>query len=257
MVRNQKFKDNNRIDTRLNGHPMLVLNNVYNIGDTIYCLHITSNFRTSLSHYYEIMLNKRCYIDLKFIYKIECKSQMNVKNTISEKKFNEILDKMTTLHESGTIKSKKEYFEFYDKYISKEKKIYNIARLARRIRQRCDKARAYYKVYLSGTDDKVVTDLCNEIFGICNDAVDISKLVLENDELTREEAFDELREKGYITKNTCKTIKKITNLEEDFVIKEDYQYIPNELSKKNLKDYVENKINVIWQFVLSIKDLSL
>ena len=252
MVKNQKFKDTNKLDTKLNGHPMLVLNNVNNIGDTIYCLHISSSFRTSLSHYYEINLSKKCYIDLKFIYKLECKNQTEVKHTITQKMFNEIIDKMTKLHESGTIRSRNEYIEYYDKFISKEKKRYNIERMVREIGAACDNARQIYKGYIAS---KNINERCNlekEIELICQKAFELSKLLLDKPESTREEAFEALVEENYLTKRSCKTLNKIT---EKFDITQYSYEIGNVLTEDELKDYVENKINVIWQFALNIKDL--
>lgn len=253
MAKNLMFKDNNKIDTRLNGHPMLVLNNVENINDIAYCLHVSSNYAKDLKHYYEIKLSKDCYIDLKYVYKIECKVQMEVKETINEKKFKEVVDKMTKLHETGKVEESSEYEEFYNKYILIQKNRYNLERIIREIEASCRKARTYYKLYLSEYRSKVKRDLYNELTNICIKAIELANFILDA-ELPREEAFEALKEKNIITKNTCKTLKKIISALDKFDISQETYGLQHELTEEELDDFVTNKINVIWQYALSLRD---
>ena len=77
-VKNIKFKDNNFIDTRINGHPILILNQVNTLDDDLYALKISGSYSNidGLKNYYILKpngqnkLRKASYIDLRYVYKL-------------------------------------------------------------------------------------------------------------------------------------------------------------------------------------------
>lgn len=78
-VKNIIFKDTNTIDTRLNGHPMMVLNKVSLIGDKVYLLKLSGSYGAmdQLKNFYPLKnigagLRKASYIDLRYVYERKC-----------------------------------------------------------------------------------------------------------------------------------------------------------------------------------------
>lgn len=58
-VKNIKFKDNDYLDTRINGHPVIILNEVESYKDSIYFLKISGSYDTveGLKKYYILRPN--------------------------------------------------------------------------------------------------------------------------------------------------------------------------------------------------------
>lgn len=80
FFKNVMFKDydgKERIDTRLNGHPFLILNDVEELGDKCYALKLTSKkfdkkVQYSLPQLATVpKLKKNSYVDLNNVYEIE------------------------------------------------------------------------------------------------------------------------------------------------------------------------------------------
>lgn len=75
--KNVVFNDSDgkkRVDTRISGHPYLILNDVQNLGDKCYALKITSRELFAISQYYllknatEPNLKKNSYVNLNIIF---------------------------------------------------------------------------------------------------------------------------------------------------------------------------------------------
>lgn len=118
FVKNLRFRDTSTVDTRLNGHPVLVLN-VANIGERFYGLKISGsyNYSEGLENYYIIKpnrsngLKKTSYIDLRYIYENECKN-IPCAGQIYENEFNNIMKQLDKVQE----KYKNENYEKLKKY---------------------------------------------------------------------------------------------------------------------------------------------
>ena len=106
-VKNIKFKDNNFIDTRINGHPILILNQVNTLGDDLYALKISGSYSNidGLKNYYILKpngqnkLRKASYIDLRYVYKLPNQNITCYNKCVSEKQYNEIITKLKEVQE--------------------------------------------------------------------------------------------------------------------------------------------------------------
>lgn len=100
-VKNICFKDTNTIDTRINGHPMMVLNTVKDIGDRVYLLKMSGSYGSmdNLGNYYLLKatnstgIRKASYVDLRFVYEITCNNVQPVAH-IGEQEYQNLSQKL-------------------------------------------------------------------------------------------------------------------------------------------------------------------
>mgnify|MGYP000189300177 CR=1 FL=1 len=110
-VKNIKFKDNNFIDTRINGHPILILNQVNTLDDDLYALKISGSYSNidGLKNYYILKpngqnkLRKASYIDLRYVYKLPNQNITCYNKCVSEKQYNEIEKEIEKIQSSENI----------------------------------------------------------------------------------------------------------------------------------------------------------
>lgn len=126
-VKNIKFKDSDNLDTRLNGHPVIVLNEVNNSKDSIYILKMSGSYDTvdGLEKYYILRpngdnkLRKASYVDLRYVYKISYENIPCYDKFISPQQYNEILEKLEKT-QSDEEEYDETYLEFKNTYLSKK-----------------------------------------------------------------------------------------------------------------------------------------
>lgn len=73
FIRNVKFKDGG-IDTRINGHPFVLLEDVIDVGQKVKCLKITSQIRSNQIKLGKHFLRKQSYVDLNKVYYLNINS---------------------------------------------------------------------------------------------------------------------------------------------------------------------------------------
>lgn len=101
-MKNIVFKDTNTIDTRLNGHPMVVLNEVSKIGDKVYLLKLSGSFGSmdQFNNFYSLKagpatgLRKASYVDLRYVYEKECNNAQPVAH-LSQNEYQKMVKKLS------------------------------------------------------------------------------------------------------------------------------------------------------------------
>lgn len=128
--KNLIFKDTLKHDFRINGHPVLILT-AANFGDKFYALKISGTYKYSegLKNYYLLKPNKKkgiyktSYIDLRYIYELECKNIPPYVAIITEKELKEIITKLQKVQ----LIIKNENYRYIEKYYN-IKNVYNVGK---------------------------------------------------------------------------------------------------------------------------------
>lgn len=105
-VKNIIFKDTNQMDTRINGHPVIVLNSIKEFGEKVYSLKMSSSYSSveELKNYYLLKpskangLRKASYVDLRYVYDFEC-TNIPAYNQIDIKDFEYIKGKLKAIQD--------------------------------------------------------------------------------------------------------------------------------------------------------------
>lgn len=114
------FKDTQKHDIRINGHPVLILT-CANLGDKFYALKISKDFKYSeREKYYPLKKNsskgifKASYIDLRYIYELKCTNRPPHQMVVTESEFKQIikeLERVQSVNEDENYKYIKDYYK--------------------------------------------------------------------------------------------------------------------------------------------------
>lgn len=114
------FLDTLKHDIRIKGHPVIILT-VANFGDKFYGLKIsgTYNYSEGLKNYYTLKPNpkkkiyKTSYIDLRYIYELECKNNPPIESVVTQEEFEIILNKLKSVQAIRKHENYKYIEEYY------------------------------------------------------------------------------------------------------------------------------------------------
>ncbi len=126
-VKNIRFKDNDYLDIRMNGHPVIILNEIRNYKDNIYVLKMSGSYDTmeGLKNYFILKpnkdnkLKKASYVDLRYVYKINCENIPCYEKFVSQQQYEEILRKLEIV-QSNSDSNDEFYLEFKSLYLTKK-----------------------------------------------------------------------------------------------------------------------------------------
>lgn len=121
---NLTFKDTEKHDIRINGHPILILT-AANFGDKFYALKISGDYKYSeRENYFPLKKNaskgiyKLSYIDLRYIYELNCTNKPPYENVVTENEFKKILkelERVQSVKEDENYKYIKDYYKIKEK----------------------------------------------------------------------------------------------------------------------------------------------
>lgn len=116
------FQDTLKHDIRINGHPVLVLT-AAKFGEKFYALKISGSYRNvqDLDNYYMLKPNRKkgifktSYIDLRYIYELECKNKKLYIQVVTEKELMKIIERLQITQ----ITMKSENYKYIENYYKK------------------------------------------------------------------------------------------------------------------------------------------
>lgn len=119
--KNLIFQDTLKHDIRVNGHPVLILTSA-DFGEKFYALKISGSYKCAgdLKNYYMLKQNKKkgifktSYIDLRYIYELECKNVPPYEEVVTEKELNNILKKLQEVQLVMKNENYKHVKNYYD-----------------------------------------------------------------------------------------------------------------------------------------------
>lgn len=123
--KNLIFKDTFKHDFRINGHPVIILTSA-NIGETFYALKISGsyNYSEGLKNYYVLKPNKKSglfkvsYIDLRYIYKLECRNIPPNFCIVTQQELEKILKRLAETQKIFKDENYKYIEEYYGKILN-------------------------------------------------------------------------------------------------------------------------------------------
>lgn len=104
FIKNTRFKDSNWIDTKIEGHPFIILKNIEDLTQNIFALKVSRSEKiiTNKKEFYYIKPSKNGlkyggYVDLRYVYFLKISNYIETNKKIQEVQYNEIIQKLNSI----------------------------------------------------------------------------------------------------------------------------------------------------------------